>query len=34
MASFKIGELVLEAPEHLRVSEVIEAEKALGLFVA
>lgn len=31
MARFKLGTLELDAPEHLRVGEVIEAEKALGL---
>lgn len=31
MARFRIDGVELEAPEHLRVGEVIEAEKALGL---
>lgn len=31
MARFRIDGVELEAPEHLRIGEVIEAEKALGL---
>lgn len=30
MARFRIDGVELEAPEHLRIGEVIEAEKALG----